>query len=76
MQIEAMVIETDKKRCHYGMIMRVDNVECATFESLLLHVDTRAGRSALISDETVAALKAAEISKPPDWVGRSISLKR
>ncbi len=76
MEIEAMIFETDKKRCHYGMIMRVDDVERATFESLLLHVDTNAGRTAPIPDDVIGTLNAAKLTDPPDWVGRSISLSK
>jgi acyl-CoA thioesterase FadM len=75
LDMEALVFETDKKRCRYGMIMRVEGEECATFECVVLHFDSNAGRSSPLPEETFAAMQAAEVNELPDWAGRSISLK-
>jgi len=75
LDMEALVFETDKKRCRYGMIMRADGIERATFECVMLHIDSNAGRSAPLPDETLAAMQAAEVKPLPDWAGRSVSLK-
>jgi acyl-CoA thioesterase FadM len=74
MEMEALIFQVDKKRCRYGMIMRVAGEACATFECVVLHFDSRAGRSSPLPDETFAAMQAAELEDLPDWAGRSISL--
>lgn len=75
MDFEALVFQVDQKRCRYGMIMRVDGSERATFECIMLHFDTRAGRTAPIDEETLAAMQAAAVPELPDWAGRSVGLK-
>ena len=75
MDFEALVFQVDHKRCRYGMVMRVDGSERATFECVMLHYDTRAGRTAPIGEETLAAMQAAAVKEPPDWAGRSVGLK-
>jgi len=76
LDMEAMVFETDTKRCRYGMIMRVGGEECATFECVMLHFDSKAGRASPLPDATFAALQSAQVADLPDWAGRSIALKK
>ncbi len=76
MEIESLIIESDAKRYRFVHIMKVDGTERATFECLVLHYDTRAGKTAPMPDNVRAALREAAISEPPDWVGRSISLHK
>lgn len=75
LEMEAMVLEVDAKRCRYAMLMRVAGEPCATFESVMLHFDARANRSAPMPEVPFAAMKQAEVQVLPDWAGRSISLR-
>ena len=53
--------------------MHVDGVQRATFECLGLHFDTRAGKTAAMSDEAQASLRQAGVAELPDWAGRSVA---
>ncbi len=76
MEIESMVLGSDAKRLRVGHVMKVEGVERATFECVMLHFDSRAGRTAPLPAEVQAALKAAEAAEPPAWAGRGCSLER
>ena len=76
MEIGSTVLGSDMKRQHVAHVMSVDGIERATFECLLLHFDTRAGKTAPIPEEAQAALTRAEMKDPPDWAGRKVSLER
>jgi acyl-CoA thioesterase FadM len=56
--------------------MQVDGIERATFECLLLHFDTKAGRTTALPEAVQAALKAAEVAELPNWAGRKVSLEK
>ncbi len=74
MDIESIVLGSDAKKIWFAHQMRVDNTLCATAEFMVLHYDTRAGRTSAMPDDVQAQLKATEIVEKPDWVGRQISL--
>ena len=74
MEVGSLVLGSDAKRLRFAHVMQVNGVERATFECLLLHVDTNAGRTAPMPDHVQAALEAAEGAEMPDWAGRGISL--
>ncbi len=74
MEIETLVLGVDAKRLRIGHVMKVDGAERATFECVVLHFDTRAGKTAALPDDVVASLTAAVVSPLPDWAGRSVSL--
>ncbi|MDH3695373.1 MAG: thioesterase family protein [Gammaproteobacteria bacterium] len=76
MDIESMVLGSDAKKIWFAHQMRVDNTLCATAEFMVLHYDTRAGRTSEMPDAVQAKLKAAEIVEKPDWAGRQISLEK
>lgn len=76
MEVESMVLASDPKRIHIAHVMRVQGAVCATFECLGLHYDTRAGRSAAMSEAVQAALAAARAPELPDWTGRRVSLEK
>ncbi len=76
MEIESMILGSDPKRIRFAHVMRVDGIERATFECMMLHFDTKAGRTAPLPETVQAALKAAEVAELPDWAGRSVSLEK
>ncbi len=74
MDIESLVLGVDAKRLRIAHVMTVDGTERATLECVLLHFDTRAGKTAALADDVQAALRQATVSPQPDWAGRSVSL--
>ena len=72
--IKGLCFGVDKKRYHYGEIMTVDGVECATAEFLTLHVDTKHGRTAPIPDDVYQRLAAQVEPELPDWAGKRIAV--
>ena len=72
--IETLMLGSDARKIWFAHQMRVGDTLCATAEFMALHYDTREGRTTEMPQATQAALKAAEVSELPDWVGRSISL--
>lgn len=76
MEIETMILGLDSKRLRIGHVMRVDGAERATFECLGLFFDTRTGRTAQMSDDVQAALRASMVSALPDWAGRGVGLDK
>jgi len=76
MEVASMALASDAKRIHIGHVLRVGDTECATFECLGLHYDTRAGRTAAMPEPVQAALEAAQTTAIPDWAGRRVSLKK
>jgi acyl-CoA thioesterase FadM len=76
MEIASMMLAADAKRLRIAHVMTVDGSERATFECVLLHFDSKAGRTAPMPDDVQAALKAAQAAELPPWAGRGISLDR
>ena len=76
MEIESMILGSDAKRIRFAHVMGVDGIERATFECVLLHVDTNAGRTAPLPETVQAELKAAEVAELPPWAGRNVSLAK
>ena len=76
MEIESVILGCDAKRLHFAHFMMVEGRECATFECMALHFDTKAGKTAPFPDAVQEALSAARIAAPPPWAGRGISLER
>ena len=74
MQIETLMLGILPKKIWFAHRMLVDGELCATAEFMTLHYDTRAGRTSEMPEEILAALQAALVAEPPDWVGRRISL--
>ncbi|MFC2967794.1 thioesterase family protein [Acidimangrovimonas pyrenivorans] len=72
LSIESMVLDADAKRLHVGHVMWSGERECATFECMLLHYDTRKQATAPFPEEVRAALKDAVLDPTPGWVGRSL----
>lgn len=72
LKVESMVISADQKRLHVGHRLMVENRECATFECMLLHYDTRAECVATFNSAQSDLLKAARIENKPDWVGSTL----
>jgi acyl-CoA thioesterase FadM len=71
-----MIFDSDAKRLRFGHVMLVDDEERATFECVGLHFDTRSNRTAPLPDDVQTALKAAQMSKPPEWAGRRVTLEK
>ncbi len=74
--VETLILGSDSKRIWFAHLMMVDDRLRATAEFMTLHYDTGAQKTAALPDSVQAALKAAEISELPDWVGRKIGLPR
>jgi acyl-CoA thioesterase FadM len=76
LEIESLILGSDAKRIRLAHVMQVDGIERATFECLLLHFDTKAGRTSPLPEAVQAALKAAEVAELPNWAGRKVSLEK
>ena len=76
LELETMIFDSDAKRLRFGHVMLVDGEERATFECVCLHFDTRSKRTAPLPEEVQTALKAAQVSKLPDWAGRRVTLEK
>ena len=74
MEIETLMLGILPKKIWFAHRMLVDGKLCATAEFMTLHYDTRAGRTSEMPEEIQAALRAALVAQPPDWVGRRIGL--
>lgn len=75
-EIETLVFDADAKRMRVAHIMKVDGIERATLECVMLHFDSKAGRTAPMPIEVQVALKAAQAVDLPPWAGRGISLDK
>jgi acyl-CoA thioester hydrolase len=75
-EIDGLVLGADAKRLRVAHLMTVDGIERATFECVMLHFDSKAGRTAPMPPDVQAALQAAQVAEPPPWAGRGISLDR
>ncbi len=76
LEIKSMVFGSDEKRIHVAHSMEADGKERATVEFMMLHYDSRAGRTAHMPGSVQTALKAAEMPTLPDWAGRRVSLQK
>ena len=76
LDIETMVLASDAKKLHLAHVMKVDGAEKATFECLLLHFDTREGRTTPMPEATQAMLRDATMAELPDWSGRGVSIAK
>jgi acyl-CoA thioesterase FadM len=76
MEIESSVLGSDAKRLRVAHMMKVDDIERATLECVMLHFDSKAGRTAPKPADVQAALKASQALELPAWAGRGISLDR
>jgi acyl-CoA thioester hydrolase len=76
LEIESIILGSDPKRIRIAHVMLVEGIERATFECLLLHFDTKAGRTTPLPEIVQAALKAAQVASLPDWAGRRVSLEK
>ena len=56
--------------------MIVDGKLCATGEFMVLHYSTRDSRTIEMPELVQTALKQAEVTEKPDWIGRQIGLKK
>ena len=74
MEIESMILGSDQKKIWFAHQMIVEGTMCATAEFMVLHYNTREGRTEAMPEVVQDKLKAAEIDSEPDWVGRQISL--
>ena len=74
MEVESLILGSDAKRIHIGHVMRVEGRDCATFECLGLHYDTKAGRTSAMPETVQAALVESQAATLPGWAGRRVSL--
>lgn len=72
LSIESVVLGVDAKRLHVGHIMWSGARECATFECMLLHYDTRANKAAAIAEDKRVILSDAVLKPPPGWAGCAV----
>jgi len=76
MDIESIILASDAKKIWFAHKMLVDGNLCATGEFMVLHYSTREARTIAMPESVQAALKQAELTEKPDWVGRQISLQK
>ena len=76
MDIESMIIDSDEKRIWFAHQMLVNGDLCATGEFMVLHYNTREGKTSPMPDNIQAKLQEAALSERPDWVGRQLSLSK
>ncbi len=76
LEIESMVLGADAKRLHLAHVMKVEDIDRATFECLLLHFDTAVGRTSAFSERVQTALQNSVVEALPQWAGRRVSLER
>ena len=74
--VETQILGLDAKRLWFAHLLVVDGSLRATGEFMVLHYDTRAERTSVMPDTTIAMLEEAVVAEQPDWVGRQISLKK
>jgi carnitine 3-dehydrogenase len=83
--VQLLLADHDEKRLHvYTSLYRRDDsgidVEMATAEHMLLHVDTAAARTVPAGPQVLAALEAVAAAQEtvtrPEWVGRHIGRRR
>jgi acyl-CoA thioester hydrolase len=75
-EIESLVLGADAKRLRVAHIMKVAGSERATFECVMVHFDSKAGRTSAMPEAAQAAIQAALAVELPPWAGRGISLDR
>ena len=76
MEIESMILGSDPKRIWFAHQMVVDGTLCATGEFMVLHYNTREGRTVGMPEAVQLTLKQSETSARPEWAGRQISLQK
>jgi acyl-CoA thioesterase FadM len=76
MDIETIILGSDPKKIWFAHKMLVEGKLCATGEFMVLHYGTRERRTIEMSESVQTALKQAEVSEKPLWVGRHISLQK
>jgi acyl-CoA thioester hydrolase len=76
LEIDSLVLGSDTKRIHIGHIMKVDGIERASYECMLLHFDSRAERVGPLPESVQSALKSAQVLQLPAWAGRGLSLDK
>ncbi len=76
LEIESMVLGSDAKRLHLAHVMKVEDVDRATIECLLLHFDTAAGCTSAFPERVQTALQNSVVEAFPLWAGRRVSLER
>lgn len=76
LEIDSMVFGSDARRMHIAHVMKVDGIERASYECMLLHFDSRAGRVGPLPESVQAALKSAQLPGLPTWASRGITLEK
>lgn len=80
LRIDTRVIDFDGKRVHIYQEMYRDETLCATQETLSISFDTAARRTCPFADDIAAnyrrMLEAQRALPVPDWVGRSVGIRR
>lgn len=76
LEFESMVLGSDAKKLHLAHVLKVDGTERATFECLLLHFDTKEGRTTALPEASQTMLRDATMAEIPDWSGRSVSIAK
>ena len=72
MSVDSIVLGVDQKRIRVGHVMKVDNIERATAECMLLHFDVKLERAVTIPEDILSRLKKLKVADAPEWAGRSI----
>ncbi len=75
MNIETIILGSDTKKIWFAHQMLVNEKLCATAEFMVLHYDTKQGRTIPMPEKVQSKLKDTEITDRPEWVGRHINLE-
>jgi|TARA_B110000908_G_C10262081_1_gene460120 acyl-CoA thioesterase FadM len=75
-KVESIILGSDTKKIWFAHKMIVDGKLCATGEFMVLHYSTRDSRTIEMPELVQTALKQAEVTEKPDWIGRQIGLKK
>ena len=72
LSIESCILGADATRLHVGHIMWSGDSQCASFECMLLHYDTKKPGAAPFPEDVSGRLREAVLKPAPDWAGRSL----
>jgi len=76
MDIHSSILGSAPKKIWFSHQMLVNDTVCATAEFMVLHYSTRESCTVEMPEPVQIALRGAELTEMPNWVGRAISLKK
>lgn len=74
LDVDSLLLGHDAKRLHICHTLAVDEIERATFESVLLHVNQDSRRACPFADEQGRRLAEFGTAPQPEWCGSKVGL--